>query len=297
MNCERCQTELEDFLYGELGESRTAAVREHLTACADCRRVREELEQEHEIFSRFYEQTALEPSAEMWEVIRARIGDKSPAPEIQPARGSRLREWFAALGFGGLLTPALLRQAAFATVLVIVSVTATALYFSLSRDKSAGGERAGSDTPSPVNTPQPGPTNTPVSPPLSVVPPNDDQQANNRPRESEKKQRPAPATYKKESTPLPRRLNEDDLIQQQVARAAREYQNAIQLLEQKIARRKDTLNPTLLAQYEKSLELINSSIAASRRAMREQPNDPTAGQFLLAAYAKKVELMQEIAMQ
>jgi hypothetical protein len=36
---------------------------------------------------------------------------------------------------------------------------------------------------------------------------------------------------------------------------------------------------------------------ARRRALRERPDDPTAGQFLLAAYAKKLGLMQDIAMQ
>jgi Putative zinc-finger len=295
MNCERCQTELEDFLYGELGGLRTAAVREHLADCAECRRVREELEQEHEIFSRYYEQTALEPSAEMWEAIRARIGDESsPVPETQPGRGSRLREWVAALGFGGLVTPALLRQAAFATVLVIVSVTVTALYFSLSRGKQEVGPRV-NVVPSPTTTPQPEATRATPSAAPSVTPPISNQQVKNRPSLPEKRLPAVRAQYE-QKFPAPR-LNEDELIHQQVARAAREYQNAIQLLEQKIARRRDSLNPTLIAQYEKSLDLINNSIAASRRAMREQPNNPTAGQFLLAAYAKKVELMQEIAMQ
>jgi hypothetical protein len=43
--------------------------------------------------------------------------------------------------------------------------------------------------------------------------------------------------------------------------------------------------------------LIYDSINASRRALHERPDDPAAGQFLLAAYAKKLDLMQEIAMK
>ena len=37
MNCEHCQAELEDFLYGELGPARASAVKAHLAGCADCR--------------------------------------------------------------------------------------------------------------------------------------------------------------------------------------------------------------------------------------------------------------------
>jgi tetratricopeptide (TPR) repeat protein len=87
------------------------------------------------------------------------------------------------------------------------------------------------------------------------------------------------------------------LMNRQIARAEREYQKAIRLLDQAIAKQRDRLDPALIRQYESSLALIDDSIAASRRALRERPDDPTAGQFLLAAYAKKLDLMQDIAMK
>jgi hypothetical protein len=86
-------------------------------------------------------------------------------------------------------------------------------------------------------------------------------------------------------------------MNQQIARAGREYQKAIKMLDQAIAKRRDSLDPALVKQYETSLALIDKSIAESRQALRERPDDPTAGQFLLAAYAKKLELMQDIAIQ
>ena len=76
MNCERCQTELEDFLYGELPDAQAAEIRAHLASCAECAALRQELEREQELFSQFYEQTALEPSGEMWEAIRARLHEE-----------------------------------------------------------------------------------------------------------------------------------------------------------------------------------------------------------------------------
>jgi len=44
MNCERCQNELEEFLYGELSEARAAGVRAHLGNCAVCAALRDDIE-------------------------------------------------------------------------------------------------------------------------------------------------------------------------------------------------------------------------------------------------------------
>src|SRR5262249_27898717 len=77
MNCERCKNELEDFLYGELGEALPVEVRGHLADCAVCAALRDEIERENEIFGQFYEQTSIEPAAEMWEAIRARISSEA----------------------------------------------------------------------------------------------------------------------------------------------------------------------------------------------------------------------------
>ena len=291
MNCERCQVELEDFLYGELGAPRAAAVRAHLAACAACRGARDGLEREQEVFARYYEQAALEPPAEMWEAIRARLGEESRA-----AAGwrVRLREWLAFGPLAALLEPAMLRQVGLAAALVVVSAGATALFFSIRGEKRGEqGEQARKvEAPTPPITPQPGPS---VAPPPAPG------------GEASKKGSPAPppktvSTPRSEAPLLaarkePQPPSEDDLIARQVARAEREYQGAIRLLERSVARRAEPLDPALVAQYQESLALIDRSIAASRRALREHPQDPTAAQFLLAAYNKKVEIMQEIAMR
>ena len=127
-------------------------------------------------------------------------------------------------------------------------------------------------------TPTPAPGSTPAAPTATPVPPAPPEVAAAKPK------------------PRAPKLSEEELIGQQVARAEREYQGAIRLLDRAIARRRDGLDPAILAQYQSSLALIDSSIETSRQALRDHPRDPAAGQFLLAAYARKVELMQEIAM-
>src|SRR5262249_7205698 len=150
MNCERCQNELEDFLYGELDEARSDEVRAHLGACAACAALRAGLERENQLFSQFYERASIEPAGEMWEAIRARIAAE-PRPE--PAREAGGPTWLERLRgglFGWLLTPAVARQAAFAALLIALSVALTAIY--LKRGEKNGeniAERNHSTTPTP----------------------------------------------------------------------------------------------------------------------------------------------------
>src|SRR5262245_24537305 len=283
MNCERCKNELEDFLYGELGEALAAEVRAHLAHCAACATLRNEIERENEIFGRFYEQTSIEPAAEMWEAIRDRINSEDRGrTRIESGRGwlERLR----AGAFERLIAPATMRQAAFAAMLIVLSVAATTIYLKRGEKDSnnvadGGGKPATPTPPRQVATPSPlrspdiagnpddgGMTPKGVKPPIN------------------------PATP-------PRQLTDQELMNRQIARAEREYQKAVRLLDQAIARQRDRLDPALIKQYESSLALIDDSINASRRAFRERPDDPTAGQFMLAAYAKKLDLMQDIAMK
>jgi tetratricopeptide (TPR) repeat protein len=281
MNCDLFKKDLEDFLYGELDEARSAEMLAHLENCAVCAALREEIDRENESFGRFYEQTSIEPTAEMWEAIRARIASEARARTlIGSGRG-----WLERLRIG-LLAPATLRQAAFAALLVALSVAATTLYLKLGEDGeknfAGNGEKATpTQAPRQGATPSPSPSNDVVS------------------GGNQNTVAPAPKGAKPSVNRVatPRKLTDQELMNRQIARAELEYQKAIRLLDRAIAKQRDRLDPALIKQYESSLALIDDSIAASRRALRERPDDPTAGQFLLAAYAKKLDLMQDIAMK
>ncbi len=280
MNCERCQAELEDFLYGELAEGQTAALRAHLAACAACTQAWAALEREQEVFAQYYEQTALEPAPETWRAIQTRIRVEAPAPVV--ANGSEHAGWFSSV-LAWLAGAALVRQAAFAATLIVLSVAATTYYFKAQQHKDKLVALGSSPTPTPSIAPAPS-----VTPQVAPV-------ANEQP--------PRPVLVKNElrapvkAQPKLPKLSEAQLIQTHIARAEREYQGAIKLLDRVIARHRGEFAPGLLQQYQSSLALIDNSITESRRALRERPEDAASGQFLLAAYAKKLELMQEIATQ
>lgn len=270
MNCERCQLELEDFLYGELTERAAAEMRQHLAVCQACAAESVRLESENALFAEFYEQTAIEPAAESWEAVRARIAAES-FHVVQQEKASWWRTMFAGLAF-----PSLARQIAFALVLVVVSVIAT--MWLMRRDD---GNRVAEAMPTPTVTPRinvPEPVSTPTNELAQTELP-----------------KPRPQVVRQPVSTRP--LSESDALAQQLAKTEREYQNTIKLLERAIAKRRDNFSPEAFKKYESSLALIDSSIVQSRRALNQQPDDLAARQFLLAAYARKVELMQVIAMQ
>ncbi len=277
MNCQTCQSDLEDLLYGELDTAWRIALHQHLAGCDDCRAVQSALVRENEMFAQYYEQNALEPAPELWQSINARI--KPEAVSAPLTWSAKRRNWFAPL-----LAPTLLRQAGFATLLVLLSVGLTALYFSTRKiENNNVVEVKATPTPSVTATlaaPEPQPTAVPNT------------------KEGGKQQLAvikAPKLLPKSSAPT--KLSDDDLLSQQIAKATREYQSAIKLLERTIAKRKTQLDEGTSKQFEGSLALIDASIASSREALRAHPNDPGAARFLLSAYSRKVELMQEIAMR
>lgn len=288
MNCERCQTELEDFLYGESSERLSVEMRAHLADCAECIALRDELAYEHELFAQFYERTAIDPTTETWDVIRTRIAAE-PARQIQPEPSESKASWWQSL-MGGWLTPAVLRQAALALLLVALSVVATIVLMKRGDD---GKNIAQQGSKQEVTPPLPAPSPTTSSAPLptwNVV------QVETPAKSSPSNQPPAQQTDVKRKMIKAQPLSDQELITRQLARAEREYQGVIKMLDRAVAKRRDEIQPEAFKQYQASLALIDSSIAQSKRALRERPEELSASQFLLAAYARKVELMQTIAM-
>jgi anti-sigma factor RsiW len=281
MNCQTCQSDLEDLLYGELDRAWKMTLHEHLSVCVECREQYAALEREQEIFAQFYEQNALEPTDDLWQAIHERIKPESaPSHSVPSGWTTKLRHWLAPM-----LAPAMLQQAGFAAILVLVSVGLTALYFSTRKTEQQ-------QVAVPKITPTPSSTATPVVAPQPTPEPRlpaPDLRASAKPQVT------APRVETKQ-TARPK-LSEEEALMQQIAKASREYQGAIRLLERTIAKRKTQLDESTVRQFEGSLAMIDASIASSREALRAHPNDPAAARFLLSAYSKKVELMQEIAMR
>jgi len=80
-----------------------------------------------------------------------------------------------------------------------------------------------------------------------------------------------------------------------IQRAEQEYIAAIQILGGIVDKRKATLDPSLAAELERNLKEIDERIASTRQAYHAHPADPELAYYMLTAYRKKVELLEELA--
>jgi hypothetical protein len=69
------------------------------------------------------------------------------------------------------------------------------------------------------------------------------------------------------------------------------YQQAIQALSEAFAAEKGGLPPQVAELFDRNLTVIDATIQACRRAVLEEPDDLEARDYLLAAYTKKITLL------
>ena len=96
---------------------------------------------------------------------------------------------------------------------------------------------------------------------------------------------------KQQSGPSGRKPTPAELVRE----AEHKYLSAIALLSRDLKHQGSQVDPQVLAQFEQALGAIDRTIAATRRVVQEHPNDPVAVQYMLTAYAKKVEVLEEMS--
>ena len=286
----RCldETILQAYIDGELSHEQAAEAAAHLAACDACAAALAEAEGEASFFA-----TAFAPDESVsvpTEVLRARIGaavaqlESSTESNQKHSQGWSFGALFASLS--GLFNFTPQSAAAFAGLLLAVALGI--IYFSSQSSQQTPtrtneGEQlaSGNQPPTPVVTPTaevavPGSTPEKVKETVSQV-------ANYKPRTSSRvggKRRPA-ATPKEEALP-----------------GEKEYQTAIASLEKTIKLGgEQSLRPTLRADYERNIALLDSAITQTRQVAARNPKDKDAVDFLMAAYQSKVELLTRVADQ
>jgi hypothetical protein len=79
-----------------------------------------------------------------------------------------------------------------------------------------------------------------------------------------------------------------------IRNAEEEYIRAIQALNAIVERQKSSLDPQVLHELQVNLKVIDENIAATRLAYYAHPTDADLALFMLAAYSRKVELLQNL---
>lgn len=279
MKCEEYRLLIEDYADGALDQRGAARVTAHTTTCAECASFYQEMSREQEVYARY--QRDVEVSPALWASIETRINhERSSQPE---GFMSRLRQRLAGVFSAPRLSPA------FAAVLVIVAIGTTV--FVMSRLNPRGPEPiAQKNDNTSVATPDknqnggvsaPGPNGPEAvrDETLATASPS----ATSGPAKATK-----PIVNQKSRTsaaPTPAQLVRD---------AEQKYLAAIVMLSRDVNRRRSQLDPMMLARFDASLSQIDRTIRETRLVARQNPEDPIALQYLLAAYSKKVDVLREM---
>jgi hypothetical protein len=315
---------LQAYLDGELSPDASNGVAAHLVVCAPCTEAASAAEQELALFSAAYA-PALSASVPT-EKLRARLdeaiaGINAPARRdaATPHAPSRLRSFFDSLAAS--LTTFTPRQAtAFASFLVAVALV---LVFALmqtpdSPDRPEGIARNNQTPASPAAQTENNATrdNTAsIQTPIEAI---------NTPAPTRGSERAALAKAGVNARPQMVRVREERGVEPEVRNTTatigmtaaantttaaatpaeplladeKTYLSSIASLTSAIeAQGAEGMTPTLRAEYERSLAVVNQAIVSSRVAARRNPQDTDAKEFLRAAYQNKVELLSAVADQ
>ena len=278
----RCLDEarLQSYFDGELSIELMESVTSHLASCVTCAAAARELEEETALLT-----TALAAEFEAsvpTERLRQRIDSAVLGERVAFAQATEKRGGFAAF-FAGLLTLGTQRTLGYASLAVMIAFGAILGVVQLRKDVPVTSDPTAvnqpkSDGPLAITTPAPAP---PEEGPKVATPEVPSAQPN-KPRRNRPvtNSTPAPA-----AAPAPVKLLPGE----------RSYLQAIARLDTTIKSNQKEMRPSLRAEYERNLAVVDRAIAATRTAAKSNPNDPDAADFMFAAYQSKVDLLNTIA--
>ena len=301
MKCQDCEQLLEEYLDGETDERQNAAVAAHLEACAACSEIYEGLAAEQSLYASYEREVEVTPA--LWAGVEARLRAERRDVVGRASALGRLRGWLAPLLVAPRFSPAL--TAAF----VVLAVAATAVVMRTLDGKEAapvqvaesGNKGAAAPaTAAPSESPTPEPSSSPASAPFSSPHPTPKPKGV-RPQTDPNKAEVAAGTVPKQgpkldkNPPGSRPPRVETAADKLVREAEQRYVAAIRILDRDVKTRRDRIDAGTRARFEETLASIDRTIAETRKTARQHGNDPVAVQYMLSAYAKKVEVMREMA--
>lgn len=290
MTCEECLLLLEELSDGELGRDTSARVVAHAAACAACAAALEQLARERD----FYLGHAPEvlPSEAFWEGVSARIMAEAPTQVTSPQRvTASLLARAAGLVAAPRFSPALTAAA----VLVAVALTFGLMRYA-GRETSPPSQVVSMPAEGGQPASQPGPNH--VASQTSNANGAGGDRANDggaEPKPVASREQRVDAKSSARRADSERVARRSQTPEQLVREAEQKYLAAIALLSRDARRTHARLDPAEAARFRDTLAGIDRAIDETRRAARRNPRDPLAAQYMLAAYAKKVDLLRDLA--
>lgn len=291
MRCEESRAFIEEYFDGELDERIAAGVKSHIASCHECETLWGELQREQEVYLRYQRDVEVTPA--LWAGIQTRIAAEKPAV-VSLGLFDKIRTWFGS----SLSAPRLSFAYAAALVLIAVGATVAVMSYMNSRGNnveqiiaSGGTDKSQQGTGTAVNPPS-NTNSQSATTDNQINPAGNDPEENNPSGNSNNAAKPAPSEKARRAAPKPKA---QPTPEQLVREAEQKYLAAIAILTKDVNKRMPEIDPMVRARFDSALAAIDKTIEETRQAARNNPNDPIALQYMLAAYAKKVEVLRDIA--
>jgi anti-sigma factor RsiW len=264
---------LQAWFDGELRAEAAAAVASHLASCQSCAASAGAIEGENLLLSRALETEFAQPvpTDRIRQRINATIAESqiaSPAHTDPKGKPS----WWVALG--SLLFPSPQRAFGYAGVAAVVILSAIfgLVYFKRNDVVPVAKNEPAKTAATPLVAPSPLIADSGSSTNQNLKP-----ASNDSPRKPAARKPPASST-------APTGLLAGE----------RKYVRTIAALKASI-KSKAPLRPSLEVEYEHNVALLDSAIEMTREAVKKNPNDTQAAQFMYSAYQSKVDLLNQVA--
>lgn len=268
---------LQAWFDSELGPEAAAAVASHLASCQSCAANAEAIEGENLLLSRALETEFAEPAPtdRIRQRIEAAIAETQTAPPARTDRTAKSGWW---ISIGSLLFPSPQRAFGYAglAAVVILSAIFGLVYF-----------RRNEVTPVAKITTESTPDKTvgmPVTAPSPLIADSG----------SSTNQNFKPASDNPPRKPAVRKPSVSTTAPAGLLAGERKYVRTIAALKASI-KSKEPLRPSLEVEYEHNVALLDSAIEMTREAVRKNPKDTQAAQFMYSAYQSKVDLLNQVA--
>jgi anti-sigma factor RsiW len=302
---EFCLTEevIQQFVDGELSPEQTEDAAAHLASCDECASLLDEVEQESALLMEAFapELNLLVPTASLRERLDAAIAELEPRPRAaNESTGPRLRNWFSSLFGSFSFTPQ--QSFGFASLAVVLAFAAIFAVIQLRQGKDVPQQNvAVNNDARPEDRQSPAPvTNGVEQPPIaspSITAPTA-AKVNPGARNSNARRAAVKQPGKAVDVAQPPAGMTPATTAPKLLPGEKGYLEAIASLTTAIETNKDdVLKPTVRADYERNLAVVDQAIATTRQQAKRNPNDRDAAEFMYMAYQNKIELLSAVADQ
>jgi Putative zinc-finger len=290
---------LQAYFDGELSSEMMERAATHIASCQACSAAQGEIETESAMLAEAFapELSLSVPTGRLRLRLDAAIADLEAQQTSAGHGGSRLRNWFSAIAAPFSFMP---QHAVGFASLIAVAALGLLLAFVIMRPQQRTtlnvAENVKPTTIPLIVVPEQNPTAT-VNNPEEVSPTVVKASApRGRSVNTAKTRRPGVDRSSERVEPQPQ--FEESAAMASLLPGERNYLKAIASLDTAIKAGGDNaMRPTLRAEYERNLQVVDEAIAQTRAVAQRNPDDKDAAEFLLSAYQSKVELMNTVAEQ